>query len=148
MKIIIDADACPKGVKFVCETLANKYEIELVMVIDDSHELKGDYTVIRVAKGNDAVDHKINEISKKDDIIITQDYGLATILLEKVYAVLHPEAFQYTKFNIDTLMFQRHMGQKIRQGGGRIRGPKKRKIITDTKFEELLNQILIKKLKN
>lgn len=145
MKIIIDADACPKGVKSVCESQARKNKLELIMVIDDSHELKGDYTVIKVAKGNDAVDHKVNEISGKEDIVITQDYGLATILLDKTYAVLHPEAFQYTRYNIDMLMYQRYMGQKIRKSGGRTKGPKKRKEETDLKFEKLLEDILTNK---
>ncbi len=34
MKIIVDADACPKGVKKICEDLSLEFKLELIMVID------------------------------------------------------------------------------------------------------------------
>lgn len=142
MKIIIDADACPKGVKKICEDLSFEYRFDLLMVIDDSHELHGHYRIIQVEKGQDSVDHEIVRNAEKDDIVITQDYGLASILLENVYGILHPDGFRYTRFNIDQLMFQRHMGSKIRRAGGRTKGPKKRKTDNDRKFRESLLGLL------
>ncbi|BDU51711.1 YaiI/YqxD family protein [Haliovirga abyssi] len=142
MRIIIDADATPKNAKLICEQLAKKYELELIMVIDNAHELTGDFKVIKVDKGKDSVDLEIVKISKNEDIIITQDYGLATILIEKVYAVIHPKGMRYTKFNIESLMFQRHMGQKMRNAGKRTKGPKKRERKDDQLFEENLMKIL------
>jgi uncharacterized protein YaiI (UPF0178 family) len=144
MKIIVDADACPRGVKKICEDLSLEYRLDLLMIIDDSHELQGNYRVIQVEKGQDSVDHEIVRNAEKDDIVITQDYGLASILLENTYAILHPDGFRYTRFNIDQLMFQRHMGNKIRQAGGRTKGPKKRKADSDKKFREALLDLLVK----
>ncbi len=142
MKIIIDADACPKGVKTVCEAVSAQEKLELVMVIDTAHELKGDFKVITVDKGNDAVDLVIANIIEKNDIVITQDYGLATMLMEKAGAIINPKGFLYTKFNIDSLMFQRYMGQKIRQSGGRVKGPKKREKKDDENFKKVLLEYL------
>ena len=96
MRIIIDADACPKGVKLICSELSKKYDLELVMVVDSAHELRGEFRVIQVEKGDDSVDLEIMKISTKNDIIITQDYGLATIILEKTHSVIHPNGFIYT----------------------------------------------------
>jgi uncharacterized protein YaiI (UPF0178 family) len=147
LRIIIDADACPRGAKNICQEQADKYKLELVMVIDDAHELEGNFTVIKVSRGNDSVDHKIITMSQKDDIIVTQDYGLANILLERTAGVIHPKGFLYTIFNIESLMFQRHMGQKIRKGGGRTKGPSKRGKSDDIEFEKVLMQVLEKSRK-
>lgn len=144
MRIIIDADACPKGVKQVCVELSKKYNLELIMVVDTSHELKGAFKVIQVEKGDDSVDLEIMKISTKEDIVITQDYGLATIILEKTLSVIHPNGFIYNKFNIDSLMFSRHMSAKIRASGGKTKGPKKRKTNNDLEFKETLLSILEK----
>ncbi len=112
------------------------------MVIDSSHELEGDFEVLKVDKGKDSVDLKIMHITNKEDIVVTQDYGLASMVMEKVYAVLHPNGFQYTSFNIDSLMFQRYIGQKVRNAGGRTKGPKKRNEGDDEEFLLLLEKIL------
>lgn len=142
MRIIIDADATPKNAKLICEKAAKKYGLELIMVIDNTHKLDGDFKIITVDKGNDSVDLEIVKISENNDIVITQDYGLATILIEKVYAIIHPKGLIYTKFNIESLMFQRHMGQKMRNAGKRTKGPKKRVEKDDELFEKSLIKIV------
>lgn len=143
MRIIIDGDACPKGVKKACEELAIKYNYELILVIDCAHELSGEFTVIQVPRGADSVDFKIVAICKKGDIVITQDYGLASIIMPKVEAIINPSGFLYNKFNIDTLLFQRHSNAKNRQNGKRTKGPKKRETADDLKFKELLEKTIL-----
>lgn len=145
MRIIIDADATPKNVKKICEDLANEFGIGLTMVIDDAHELAGDFEVIKVPKGADSVDYKINQISTKSDIVVTQDYGLAALIMDKTFGVINPSGLIYTKFNIDGLLFSRHMGAKMRNAGKRTKGPKKRVNKDDDKFRESMLS-LVKKL--
>jgi hypothetical protein len=145
MRIIIDADACPKAVKKICEEQAIKHGIELIMVVDEAHEIYGNFTVIKVGQGLDSVDHKIITTCIEGDIIVTQDYGLASILLQKASGIIHPKGFLYTIFNIESLMFQRHMGQKIRKAGGRTKGPKKRTGNEDREFEKILVSLLEKR---
>jgi uncharacterized protein len=142
MRIVIDADACPKAVKNICLELAKKYGLTVTMVIDDAHVLSGDFETIVVGKDKDAVDHKIVEISDINDILITQDYGLASILIDKIFGIINPSGFKYTKWNIDTLMFQRHMSAKERVGGKRTKGSKKREDNQDKIFREILEQIV------
>lgn len=140
-RIVIDADGCPKGAKAACIEASKKYNCELIMFIDDAHELKGEFTVIKVPKGRDAVDHEMVIFVKEGDIIVTQDYGLAEMVLDKAKAVLNPAGFKYTKFNIESLLFSRHMGQKARNSGKRTKGPKKRKTSQDVEFKKILFEV-------
>ena len=56
--------------------------------------------------------------------VVTQDYGLASLLLPKGCTVLHHKGFEYDARNIDHLLETRYMGSMIRKGGGRTKGPK------------------------
>lgn len=145
MKIIVDADACPKGAKRICEEQSRAYGVDLVMVVDEAHELTGDFQVIQVGQGNDSVDHKITVMCEAGDIVVTQDYGLASILLERAGGVIHPKGLVYSIFNIESLMFQRHMGQKARRAGKRTKGPKKRSTEDDREFKRNLIGLLEKR---
>jgi uncharacterized protein YaiI (UPF0178 family) len=48
----------------------------------------------------------------------------------------------YTAENIDSLLERRYIGQKIRRGGGRTKGPKKRTWEEDERFEGALKKML------
>ena len=47
----------------------------------------------------------------------------------------------YTHENIDQLLNSRHISKKIRQAGGRLKGPKKRQREDDEKFEFSFNKL-------
>ena len=132
-----------KGSKKYLFGIGKKYGLTVTMVIDDAHVLSGDFETIIVGKDKDAVDHKIVEISDKNDILITQDYGLASILIDKIFGIINPSGFKYTKWNIDTLMFQRHMSAKERAGGKRTKGPKKRAANPDWLFRGILVRLIL-----
>lgn len=126
MKIIVDADACPvKDIIF--KTTKNK-NISVTLVSSISHFSNQDVPLhvetIYVDAGRDAADFKIVALASKDDIVITQDYGLASLLLPKGTIVLHHNGFEYDDMNIDHLLNTRHISAAIRQGGGRTKGPK------------------------
>ena len=78
------------------------------------------------------------------DIVVTQDYGLAAMCLARNAVVLNQDGMEYTPDNIDALLLQRHTAKKIRNAGGRLKGPSKRRHEQDdafrAKLEELLNQ--------
>lgn len=144
-KICIDADGCP----VVSETIqiAREYQLEVIIFCDTSHhfEIEGVKTVI-VSKGADAVDFALVNQIHKGDITITQDYGLAAMVLARGAYVINQNGMQYTANNIDQLLNSRHLNQKIRQAGGRTKGPKKRtKESNDnfiTNFRKLCQQVI------
>jgi len=125
MSIIVDADACP-SINLITDT-AIKYNLELILYTDDTHNLYSDYgKVITVSRGFQSVDTLISNDINQKDILITQDFGLAVIALSKKAKVLHPKGMIYTDDNIDKLLYERHISAKIRRSGGHTKGPKKR----------------------
>lgn len=116
INIFVDADACP--VKEIIIKIAKQFNIPVFMFIDTSHILNDDYAkIIIVDKANDSVDFAIANKIKKNDIAVTQDYGLASMLLAKEASVIHQNGFFYIKDNIDQLLFERHISKKARRGG-------------------------------
>jgi len=69
-------------------------------------------------------DYKIMSMVNRGDIVITQDYGLASVLLGKGCYVIHHKGFRYTENNIDRLLSSRHASAQARRAGFRTKGPK------------------------
>ena len=126
MKIIVDADASP--VKNEIITLAKPYQLEVVLVSSIAHysyEMYPDFVkIVYVEKGADMADFKIVQLAKEGDIIVTQDYGLASLLLPKKCLVVHHNGCEYTSHNIERLLQERHLGALRRKSGERTKGPK------------------------
>jgi hypothetical protein len=141
MKILIDADGCP----VVNETIqiANEFGVKVILLCDTAHimQREGAETIV-ISQGADAVDFALVNRVLKGDLIITQDYGLAAMVLSKEAYVLNQNGNQYTNENIDSLLFSRYVSKKIRNAGGRVKGPKKRKKEDNTNFEESLRKLL------
>lgn len=94
MKILVDADACP--VKEIIVRAAKKYEKEVLMVCDVTHQLFYEepfVTAKTVDKGADSADLVLANLAQKQDLCVTSDYGLATLFLTKGATVLHPNGF-------------------------------------------------------
>ncbi len=99
-----------------------------------------------VDKGADAADFKIVQLIKKGDLLITQDYGLASLVLPKGVSVLHQLGYQYTKENIDGLLEQRYFSGQIRRKGGRTKGPKPFTDQDRTTFKQALIELVERSL--
>lgn len=140
MKIYVDADASPVK-DIVCQT-GQAFSIPVVLVKSFSHfsnaeELEGVKTVY-VDEGADSADYRILQLAKEGDLIITQDYGLASLALGKKCTVLHHKGFQYTNKNIDQLLQTRHLSAKARKSGQRTKGPKPFTDEDRNRFHDLL----------
>ena len=141
MRILIDADGCP--VVDLTVRIAKKYGIECTILCDTSHEFNRDgaKTVV-VEKGADSVDFKIVNLVGKGDIVVTQDYGLAAMCLAREAIPVSQNGLVYTDKNIDQLLFTRYVSKKIRNAGGRIKGPSKRTPEQDKAFESALERLI------
>lgn len=141
MRIIIDGDACP--VIDLAESIAHKFNIELVLFCDYNHEIELQYgRVVKVDQSYQSVDIKIINFGKKNDIIITDDYGLASLALSKKAFAINSKGKIYTDKNIDTLLMKRHINKKIRRAGGRHPTAKKRRKKDDEQFENNLIRLI------
>jgi uncharacterized protein YaiI (UPF0178 family) len=140
-QILVDADACP--VKRIIVALAKRDKIPVTMVIDTSHELNDGYSrVITVDKGSDSADYALLGLLAPGDIVVTQDYGLAAMALAKGAKVINQSGLVYTSDNIDRLLAERFIGQKIRRAGGRTKGPPKRSKEDDDRFAAAFSRLL------
>ena len=125
MRIIIDGDACPSIP--IIEYIAKENNIEVIIFCDINHYIFSDYSTVKVVdSGFQSVDMYVVNTVSNGDIIVTQDYGVAAMCLPKQANVINPKGYIYTNDNIDRLLEERHIAQKIRRGGGRTTNPKKR----------------------
>lgn len=141
MQILVDADACP--VKEIIVRVAKRYNIPVAMIIDTAHELNDEYSkVITVDQERDSVDFALINLLTPEDIVITQDFGLAALVLGKGAQAVNQNGLLYTNENIDKLLFERYLGQKVRRGGGRTTNQKKRTKEDNDRFEKLLVRLI------
>jgi len=144
LKIYVDADASPVQ-KEVIE-IASETNLPVVLVKSFSHfshaEDDPHVETIYVDKGADVADFEILKRVRKNDIVITQDYGLASLCMAKDCIVLHHKGFQYTNDNIDRLLSSRHENAMARRGGFRTKGPKPYSDEDRTEFIKLLRFII------
>ena len=141
MKILVDADACP--VKDIIVQQAALRGIEVVMVCDTAHRIDDGYSrVLVVDKGADMADIKIANLVCPKDIVVTQDYGVASMALGKGAFALSQNGLEYTAQNIERLLFERFLGKKSRQAGIRTHAVKKRTRQDDQAFLQAFVRLL------
>ena len=148
MKILVDADACP--VVTIVEEIAEKYGIPVILLCDTNHVLRSEYSEIKIiGAGADAVDFALVGICEKGDLVVTQDYGVAAMILGKGAYGIHQSGKWYTNENIDQMLIERHLSKKARRSKSKhhIKGPAKRTAEDDRRFRESLEQ-LIRKIKS
>ena len=141
MKIFIDADGCP--VRQIAVKIAKKYNIEIILVSDTSHIInEPDCENITVDKQSDSADFAIVNRMSEGDCCITQDYGLASMVLAKNCFAIHQNGFLYTSDNIDRMLFERHISKKLRNAGKHSVKHKKRTAENDSRFEEFFDNFI------
>lgn len=143
MKIFIDGDGCP--VKNETLTVAKHFLIPVVLVTSfDHYSTKNeaeDFTTVYVDWGVDSADYKIVALTAPGDVAITQDYGLASLLLGQGVQVLH-QNFVYQKETIDFLLQTRYLGQQQRKNHQRQKGPAPFTKEDRVAFKQMLTAVL------
>lgn len=126
MRLVVDGDGSP--VKAEVIQLGEKYHLPVLIVTSVAHYTYKEYPAfvhfIYVDKGTDRADYQIIHELQTDDILITQDYGLASLALPKKVRIFHHSGKEYTLYNIDELLAQRYIGAQKRKSGKRTRGPR------------------------
>ncbi len=144
MKILVDADACP--VVKIIEKTAAKYGVSVTLLCDTNHVLQSDYSEIKIiCAGADAVDFALVNLLSKGDIAVTQDYGVAAMVLGKGGYCIHQSGRVFTNDNIGALLMDRHIAKKARMSkhGNHIKGPKKRTSEDDKNFQLSFEKLII-----
>lgn len=118
MKIYIDADSIQLDrVEDIIKT-GMDYKLDVILVHDYNHEynkfnlINYDYCEdIVVDCSKNSSDFKIINMCKKGDIVISKDYGLASLVLSKKASCINPNGFVFTNKNILYFQTRRHIKQ-------------------------------------
>lgn len=125
MKIVVDGDGCAG--REIIEKVAKKNSIKVLIYCTINHMIRSDYSEVKtVDDGFQSVDMYVANAIEKNDIVVTQDYGVAAMALGKGALAISPKGYIYDNNNIDRLLFERHLSQKNRRAGGRTKGNHKR----------------------
>ena len=142
MQILVDADACP--VVGIVEKIAKLNNVPCTLLCDTNHVLDSNYSQVKViGAGADAVDYALIKICQRGDIVVSQDYGVAAMALGKGAYAIHQSGQEYTEYNIDTLLMERHISKKARKSGkNHGKGPSKRTLEDDKNFDKSLISLI------
>ena len=127
------------------EQIAKKNAVDCILLCDTNHVLKSDYSEVKViGSGMDAVDFALLTLCSKGDVVVTQDYGVAAMILGKGAYGIHQSGKWYTNQNIDRLLMERHLAKKVRMGKGKhhMMGPSKRTHEDDRRFGESFEKLI------
>lgn len=141
---MVDADACP--VKEIIISVAREWDISVELIASINHHIisSGDIKVIKVDNSPQAADLAIANRVNADDIVITDDYGLAALVLGKKGNVISSRGYIYTDKNIDELLMTRHIAAKFRRSGGKTKGPSSFNEEHKTRFKNTLIKLIQK----
>jgi hypothetical protein len=144
MKILVDADACPRSVLKICMGLGRKYDIPVWTVASFNHDIESDYPIV-VGDDSQEADLKIMNLAESGDVVITGDWGLASMVVGKGTKCLSPMGREFRPEKMEFLLEEREIKARFRRGGGRTKGPRKRTMEDDRRFEFCLEKILLRK---
>lgn len=114
MKIFIDGDAC--STEKIRRKLTKKKGAEVVTVvsIENCSGIRHGEKTIVVDSAPQAADIEIFNRVSQGDMVITKDYGLASLVLGKKGKAVSPSGFVYTQKNIGILLQQSYVNGVLR----------------------------------
>ena len=134
MNILIDADGCP--VVDLTLQIAKQFSIPVIILCDTSHQIEREGAqTLTFDKGADSVDFALVNRVKPGDLVVTQDYGLASMCLARCARVLNQNGLEYTADNMDALMLRRYENKHPK-------GSAKRTKAQDEAFASTLTSLL------
>ena len=143
--LFIDADACP--VTRDALAIARARAVPVVLVANATQNLAR-YTgrpgveAVQVSGGRDAADFAIIEQLAQGDVVVTQDIGLAAMVLGRGARAISPRGRMYSPTTIDMELAVRHAEQRHRRAGGRTKGPSPFEDEDRERFAAVLKRVL------
>ena len=111
MKILVDADSCPKAARELTLRRAAKLSIRTIFAANrpiPCEEDSGSMEMEICPAYENAADDRIVELAESGDIVITRDVPLAKRLVEKDVEVLDDRGRIFTVNNINELLSMRN----------------------------------------
>lgn len=139
--LFIDADACPVTREAI--DTARSAGLGVVVVANgtqnlERHTRRNGVEALQVSQGRDAADFAIIERLSRGDVVVTQDIGLAAMVLGRGASAISPRGRIFYRSTIDVELEVRHAEQRHRRAGGRTGGPRP---FTDEDREHFVSQL-------
>jgi uncharacterized protein YaiI (UPF0178 family) len=143
--VFIDADACPVTREAIA--IARRHGAAVLLVANDTqnmarHASRSGVEALQVSGGRDAADFAIIERLGADDVVVTQDIGLAAMALGRGAGAVSPRGRVFYQATIDAELAVRHAEARLRRAGGRHRGPSPFEDDDRERFEDALERLL------
>ncbi|MFC0043184.1 DUF188 domain-containing protein [Metabacillus iocasae] len=126
--------------------LAHTYGADLLFIASYAHvqsnPIGGEWKYVDCDK--EAVDLYIVNHAKKHDVVITQDTGLASILVKSGVYAISPRGKQYSEEDMNSVLFFRYVSAKERRAGRYPKGPKAFTEADKQHFVETFDKLLSK----
>lgn len=124
--LFVDADACPVTRDAI--SIARSAGLRVVIVANVTQSLeryasRAGVEAVQVSSGANAVDFAIIERLERGDTVVTQDIGLAAMVLGRGAKAISPRGRVFHLATIDAELAVRHAEAKLRRAGGRHGGP-------------------------
>jgi len=147
MKIWVDADACPKVIKEILFRAAQREQIPLTLVANQSISVPNSIfiTCIQVKGGFDEADNEIIRRMADSDLIITGDIPLAAEVLENNGLDLSPRGELFQESTIGQRLRTREFLETMRSMGEHTGGPPPFDLRDRKSFSDQLDRILRKR---
>ncbi len=125
MKILVDADACPKPVREMLFRVAQRVGVAVIFIANQRVAVPPSPFIrsLQVEQGFDVADNEIVRQSEKDDLVITADIPLAAEAIEKGAVALTPRGVRYTRDNVKAKLTMRDFMETLRASGIQSGGP-------------------------
>ena len=125
----------------ICLAISREYAIPVWTVASFNHNITSDHHVV-VGNDSQEADIKLINLTQAGDVVVTQDWGLAAMVISKGARCLSPDGREYRPERIEFLLEEREIKAKTRRAGNRTKGPKKRTKVDDERFEACLLRII------
>ncbi len=148
MRILIDADACPRAAKDILYKTTQRLKIDLYLVANQYMRTPPMPHIknVVVEDGYNVADDKIVDMTEEGDLIITADIPLADRVIKKGGFALNPRGELYDEDNIGHKLGVRDLMDELRSFGMETGGPSTYSQRDKNEFANALNRFLTKQL--
>ena len=147
MKILVDADSCPRAARDLTLRRASKLGIRLIFAANRPIPVSLNAEMEVCPNTENSADDRIVELTEQSDLIVTRDIPLAKRLVEKGAYVIDDRGRVFTLNNINELLSLRNFTIALADNGlefDRIANYGKKELKT---FADSLDRLLTKLLK-
>lgn len=125
MAIWVDADACPRVIREILYRAAERCQVALTLVANQTIEIPRSRHVrmLTVSAGFDVADNEIARRVEAGDLVVTSDIPLAADAIAKQAEVVSPRGERFTPDNIRERLTMRDFMDTMRSSGLTSGGP-------------------------